>query len=234
MGALEQLESFLQELLERPAWLLGARNPRLVELASALTRELEAKAISLPDRILIPSDYTIRMAGADLSRLTATLNDFERELADYVQRLALERDLSLSGRPVVRIRPGDAMQPGEIEVAALFPIRTGRPDAERQRRAGVSLTLLSAEGDEVRRYDLDGPAISLGRQADNDIALPDSKISRHHARVDLVGGRYYLVDLDSTNGTRVNGSPIDGRTPLAAGDLIELGLQRLRFSNGRS
>lgn len=74
----------------------------------------------------------------------------------------------------------------------------------------------------VRTCEFDGSELTLGRAADNDLALPDGRVSRHHAR--LVGrrGTIVYVDLGSTNGSRVNGVGV-AELVLGEGDRIELG-----------
>jgi len=74
----------------------------------------------------------------------------------------------------------------------------------------------------VRTCEFDGSELTLGRSADNDLALPDGRVSRHHAR--LVGrrGTIVYVDLGSTNGSRVNGVGV-AELVLGEGDRIELG-----------
>lgn len=64
--------------------------------------------------------------------------------------------------------------------------------------------------------------LTIGREDDNDIQLNDERISRFHAKVQEDAGRLILTDLDSTNGTRVNGHPIRLRV-LRAGDLVMVG-----------
>jgi ABC-type multidrug transport system ATPase subunit len=65
--------------------------------------------------------------------------------------------------------------------------------------------------------------LRIGRGPDNDLVLPDLLVSRHHARIMRgAAGRLQLRDLDSSNGTFVNGRRIRERT-LAAGDLISIG-----------
>src|SRR5207245_10480473 len=49
--------------------------------------------------------------------------------------------------------------------------------------------------------------ITIGRAPDNMIVIADPSISSHHAQLQLAGDTYRLKDLDSTNGTRVNGVP---------------------------
>lgn len=64
--------------------------------------------------------------------------------------------------------------------------------------------------------------LTIGREEDNDIQLNDERISRFHAKVQEDAGRIILTDLDSTNGTRVNGHPIRLRV-LRSGDLVMVG-----------
>ncbi len=71
------------------------------------------------------------------------------------------------------------------------------------------------------RHQLNGRTITvLGRDPSCDIVLNKTTISRHHAQILLVRGRYYIEDSGSTNGTLVNGKRIQGRTVLADGDRI--------------
>lgn len=225
MGALDQLESFLQELLERPTSLLGHRHLQPLELASALTKELESRAVSLADRIVVPGAYEVRVAADDLAGLALSVPALEREMTDYVQRLALERDLSLTGPATVRIIEGPGLAAGQIAVRSSSSTRRHGSDALH----GACLVLLGAGGVETRRYPLLAPVATLGRRSDNDVALDDTKVSRHHARIELRGRDYLLTDLDSTNGTRINGQDVRGSSLLRPDDLIEVGLQRIRF-----
>ena len=72
--------------------------------------------------------------------------------------------------------------------------------------------------------------VTIGREDDNIIRLNDERISRFHAKVQEDGGRFILTDLDSTNGTRVNGHPIQMRV-LQVGDQLALGRSLLIFGS---
>ncbi|MGH2603250.1 MAG: FHA domain-containing protein, partial [Dehalococcoidia bacterium] len=71
-----------------------------------------------------------------------------------------------------------------------------------------------------------------GRRSSSGLMLSDPEVSREHARVDYVPPRYFVRDLQSMNGTVVNGRQIDQPHPLTDGDLIEVGHSRLRFRVG--
>jgi predicted component of type VI protein secretion system len=68
----------------------------------------------------------------------------------------------------------------------------------------------------------------LGRTEDADLVVSDATVSVEHARVRRVGRAWVIADLGSTNGTRVNDSPVKGETPLAVNDVLGLGNVRLR------
>jgi Protein of unknown function (DUF3662)/FHA domain len=72
------------------------------------------------------------------------------------------------------------------------------------------------------------PVAVLGRSKRCDIVLPDPNVSRQHAEIRLEGDGHAVVDLDSTNGVKVNGREVK-RAVLADGDRIELGSTELRF-----
>ena len=87
--------------------------------------------------------------------------------------------------------------------------------------------------DQGKHFQLSASVTRLGREAINDIQLLDNEASRGHAEVrsDLAVGRHELIDLASSNGTRVNGKRIE-RHDLVSGDRIEIGNSLLIFTGG--
>jgi hypothetical protein len=72
-------------------------------------------------------------------------------------------------------------------------------------------------------------ALRLGRSPDNDVILRDPATSGHHARLERRGDQFWLIDLGSTNGTLVNGEPIQERQ-LNHGDRVTIGQNAVQFS----
>jgi hypothetical protein len=68
-----------------------------------------------------------------------------------------------------------------------------------------------------------GTLFSIGRADGCDLAIGDMTVSRVHARLERTGDGWLLADLDSTNGTRVNGWRVRDRVPVTAGDLVSFG-----------
>ncbi len=81
------------------------------------------------------------------------------------------------------------------------------------------------------RFPLRFADISIGRALDNDVVLESNDVSRHHVRVEPAGTLLRLIDLGSTNGTRVNGRRVSEHL-LRDGDLVELGSTPLLFRVG--
>jgi len=72
--------------------------------------------------------------------------------------------------------------------------------------------------------------VTIGREDDNSIQLNDERVSRFHSKIQEDGDRVILTDLDSTNGTRVNGRPVQLRV-LRPGDQIAIGRCLLIFGS---
>jgi pSer/pThr/pTyr-binding forkhead associated (FHA) protein len=78
-------------------------------------------------------------------------------------------------------------------------------------------------------FEISEPETLIGRSASSHLRVADDSISREHAVVLLEGERYVLEDLQSTNGTRVNGKRIRS-APLENGDEIQIGQTRIHFA----
>jgi len=86
-------------------------------------------------------------------------------------------------------------------------------------RLEVQTGTLPATG---RNYSLYGP-LEIGRGTGCDISIPNRFVSTHHARIAPQNGAWVLEDLGSTNGTLVNGEPLDTPYPLKPGDRVTVG-----------
>ena len=84
------------------------------------------------------------------------------------------------------------------------------------------------EGDVQRRLRLDTSPSGVGRAGDNALVLKDFSVSRHHARLERRGDTWWVVDLGSTNGVKVNGRRV-GSTRLRPGDQVTIGTTTFRF-----
>ena len=91
------------------------------------------------------------------------------------------------------------------------------------------LEVIAAKGHAPGRMFEVGAGARLGRAASSDVPIDDSFASAAHARVYQRGGRVFIEDLGSTNGTFVNGRQITRPLPLEANDSVRIGDTELRY-----
>jgi pSer/pThr/pTyr-binding forkhead associated (FHA) protein len=101
--------------------------------------------------------------------------------------------------------------------------------------------VIVSQVDGYRVFELNTERTIIGRGEDSDLLLPNISVSRHHAQILMTDGEFSIEDLDSSNGTMVNGKPVTGAV-LSSGDEIVLGKFQMvfmgdgaddRFYNGR-
>jgi predicted component of type VI protein secretion system len=92
------------------------------------------------------------------------------------------------------------------------------------------LTLV-VERTALKVYDIDRPVIRIGREMGLDVVIDNVAISRHQAEIRLQDKQWFLRDLDSGNGTLLNGLRFAGLTPIKRGDEISVGKFSLFFDH---
>ncbi len=97
----------------------------------------------------------------------------------------------------------------------------------------ASITL-NVPDQEALEFDLDAvEQLTFGRGPDNDVVVEHGSMSGSHAIIQNLGGTFQLTDLDSTNGTFVNGGPVTEAT-LNSGDQIQFGSVEAVFVDGEA
>lgn len=89
------------------------------------------------------------------------------------------------------------------------------------------------EGDVPHRLRLDASPAGVGRASDNRLVLKDFSVSRHHARLERRGDTWWVVDLGSTNGVKVNSRYVTDAM-LSDGDEVQIGNFTLSYHRGES
>src|SRR5262245_57444863 len=96
---------------------------------------------------------------------------------------------------------------------------------------GQSITFQVLEGIDRGRVYRELPVpVTIGREEGNSLRLNDERVSRFHAKVQIDGDDHILTDLESTNGTRVNGTSVQIRR-LRIGDRVGVGRSLLLFGS---
>jgi pSer/pThr/pTyr-binding forkhead associated (FHA) protein len=97
------------------------------------------------------------------------------------------------------------------------------------RRRRVSYLEVNSPDRPRLNFKLTDKKVVLGRTSENQISLPYTNVSRHHASVFLAGEDFYVEDMGSTNGTYVNGVKI-AKCILRPNDLIQIGETKIYYS----
>ena len=90
--------------------------------------------------------------------------------------------------------------------------------------------IVSIDGVVIKEVQLTKDRTSLGRRPYNDIVIDNLAVSGEHAVIQLMGNEVYLEDLNSTNGTYVNGKAVKKQL-LQHNDTIEIGKYKIKFMN---
>jgi pSer/pThr/pTyr-binding forkhead associated (FHA) protein len=141
-------------------------------------------------------------------------------------RVTMAEDAAVPNRTIqVEAETADpnASSGGNSETQVLSATMAG-PVAKQGQRA--MLLLDTSQGPHV--IPLESTLLTLGRGLNNDIILEDTRVSRHHAQLRYKTRRFWVTDLNSTNGTYVNGERIS-ETDLRHGDVVSLGGLELTF-----
>jgi diguanylate cyclase (GGDEF)-like protein len=105
--------------------------------------------------------------------------------------------------------------------------------SERPKGLGSPCLVVIAGPGLGQQYDLSDAVVDIGRQEECVISVPSSKVSRRHASVQRVLGRYTVADLGSTNGTFLNGERLETSRELTDGDKIKVGELVLKYMESK-
>lgn len=187
-----------------------------VELLRRLTRDMDANRAHGVRGVIAPNHYTIALAPADHDRFASFHDSLVRDLADGAREHARAEGYQFLGPVTVELNQDPGVGSGTFLLAS--EVREG-PGGR-----GVG-TVVLPDGSRVSVGD---DPVVIGRMPECEVALSDQNVSRRHAEVRRQGGEFVVVDLGSTNGTRVNGSGVKERR-LVDGDEITVGATTLRF-----
>ena len=154
---------------------------------------------------------------------------FVRELRAYASRLNA-RDFRQQLGPFVLVQ-----KPPDEEIVARASQKVVARTVVRPKMPVSLLPTMLFELDELIVASLppmqDADTLLVGRQPDCELVIDDPSVSRHHARIKWIAAarRASVEDLESSNGTRVNGQEVDGRVWLRDGDNLHFGDARFCY-----
>jgi hypothetical protein len=238
MSALSRFESFMEGMVEGNVARLFRSPIQPAEIGKRLERAMEGQQTISVDRIIVPNDYKAHLHPDDFAAFAPVRQNLQSEMARYLTELARERGFSMLNHPAVELVSDPAVKQRSIMVVAqmseapahlgghtqMMSVDSGPRAVANQPKA--TLILYTDQGE--HRIPLTASVTNIGRGLNNDLILEDSRVSREHAQLRYRARRFWVSDLRSTNGTFVNGDPVQERD-LRHGDIVSLGGLELRF-----
>jgi hypothetical protein len=187
-----------------------------VEIGRRVTREMDLERRVGVHGLIAPNTFTVYLSTSDFDRFESFLEALVRELEEAAREHARTEDYSFVGPVTVTVMEDTRQRRGRFAVVS---------EVEEGPSGLPTASVVLADGSRV----VLGPEpLTIGRLPESAVMVTDPNASRRHAEIRRVGNDVVLVDLNSTNGTRVNGATIRERR-LADGDQIVIGTTVLRF-----
>ena len=228
MLKLDQLEAKIQKLVEdQLAGILPGLKleDRIIQrLASAVKENIVQQK---EDRAIAPNVFTLIVA-TDTSPMWKEQSTIDA-LKNIITTAGRDVGLKFVTQPTIHITTDDTFSAEEIRVVASHKLE---PIGDTQ---GMHASLGNEENEEadnipenaflivegVKVYALNESVVNIGRRLENQLVIDDPRVSRNHAQLRAIKGRFVLFDLNSTGGTFVNGQRTS-QTVLYPGDVISL------------
>lgn len=235
---LSQVEAHLQRLVEGSLARLFPNEWKNNKLAISLLDAMREHLQTEPD----PNEEGTLLFAPDLYRIYVPIHQAGERTANRQLTASLANDLVEATKgsaiqfhhpPVVQMLGDTHLRNGQVRVTAHY--QNDQPDETQSFNPPVSPhtyapPLINAFliYNRIEIYPIESPVITLGRQWDADLIFDDPRVSRLHAQIRMVDGRFVVFDLGSTGGTFVNGQRVQQRV-LFRGDVLSLAGVELIF-----
>lgn len=209
--ALKGFERRLERMVEGTFARLFRSGLRPVELGRRLVREMDDnRSVDVRGRTVVPNQFQVELSEDDFERFAEVRESLERELVEAAREHARDEGYSFMGPVSVVLEVEPKQHTGAFQIVGRMREGAGGLGAG-------SLLLPTGE-----RIQLGEAVVTFGRRPESTVQLADPNVSRNHAEIRPRGNGWILVDLGSTNGTRVNGVRVSSQE-LHDGDEIAFG-----------
>jgi hypothetical protein len=215
--ALKGFERRLERMVEGTFSRLFRSSIRPVELGRRLVREMDDnRSVDVRGRTLVPNSFTVELSEVDFEQFAEAIETLQRELAESAREHARDEGYVFMGPVSVHLEQAPGQHPGSFQIV-------GRMKEGKGGSGAGSLLLPTGE-----RLQLGEAVVTVGRRPECTLQLGDPNVSRNHAEIRPHGNGWVLVDLGSTNGSRVNGVRVSSHE-LREGDEVAFGNTVIRF-----
>tara|TARA_E500000331_G_scaffold95962_1_gene92525 strand:+ start:2350 stop:3009 length:660 start_codon:yes stop_codon:yes gene_type:complete len=214
---LKRIEQKLEKIVEGTFTRVFPSSVKPIELGKRIRRVLEdKKTIGVQGQIIIPNRYVISLSPKDLENIESIQESIQREISSSIRDHANDENYHFQGTLTVEIFSNSSLKTGSIEVDGLF---------EENKGGFPPGSLIDENG---KRLIITEQKLSIGRDTKSTMQVVDVEVSRNHAEIRLLNTSFVLIDLQSTNGTFVNGQRVQEHT-LQNFDQIKIGSTILLF-----
>ncbi|HLS03747.1 MAG TPA: DUF3662 and FHA domain-containing protein [Actinomycetales bacterium] len=224
MGVLDKFEKGVERVVSGAFAKAFRSDVKIVDLASAIRRQLDDRtAIVSHERNIAPNKFMIELAPADEEQV----NSWGREaMADELIAVATDhatrQRYTFVGPVSVDFESNNELENGRFQVRS----ETVKGSTAPATSSAARHPIIDVDG---HRYLLTGQKTVLGRGSEADIVVNDTGVSRRHLEFRITPERRVIAtDLNSTNGTFVEGHPVDAAT-LVNGNTITIGRTTILF-----
>jgi len=215
---LQSFEHGVERMVEGVFSRSGKSSIRPIELGRRLVREMDDnRSVDVKGRRIVPNRFEFRINPRDHAGFTDIEEALVTELGEAAREHAREEGYHFMGPVTISLLVDPDSKPGRFSVTSSM----------REAGGGVGVgTLVMPSGE---RLPLAGKVFTVGRLPECSIPLNDANVSRRHAEFRAAGRNFVIADLGSTNGTKVNGTRVQGEQVLRDGDIISFGGTHIRF-----
>jgi hypothetical protein len=211
--ALRNVESRLEKLFERGLARPFRGTLQPVEIGQRMVREMDLGRRVANRGLMAPNHVKIWLSPADAERFEGFQKALVTELTETARQHAISEGYNFVGPVAVELFIDDDLRPGNLGVKASFVGGDSEP------------RVVTSDG---AVYPISQRPLVVGRTGECDIVINDTNVSRRHAEIWRTAEGVAIRDLQSTNGTYVNGHRITA-VSLSPKDEIEIGTQTMRI-----
>ena len=212
---LQQFERRLESLVEGTFAKAFRGGLQPVEIGKKIVREMDLRRAVGLKHVIAPNVFEVVISPKDMERFQTFKDSLILELKSAVREHAKDEGYSLVGPIEVFLEEEPNLKPGVFMLGA---------EVREQDNPWYGV-LLFEDGTEIPIAE---GTITIGRLASCDVVYSDPSVSRKHAEISCLDDQVVIVDLDSTNGTKVNGTLVRERI-LIDGDVVSVGNANIVF-----
>lgn len=248
MGLLDKFEHSMERLVEGTVGGVFRQTLQPAEIGKKLQRAMTSNTRVSVGTTIVPNDYIVKLHPKDFSQFSDYTTALCRQMESFLAQFAGERRYTVIDRIRVSIEEDENVRRRSPEISSAIKDARSGADGSRSRMVEpadrtAAFAVARDPSPSSRTFQLHGisgraegqsftipPGSStIGRSSDNAFVIDAPDVSRKHAKIEFSSGRLRIYDLNSTNGTRINGDAIR-ISDLEPGDEITLGNQVLQVS----